>query len=428
MATVISPGLIPATRTSSISRSARRPLHPQRFAFIDALRGLAALAVALHHINRYGPLPEAGEAVVPKHVGYVIDNGWIGVQVFFVISGFVIAYSLRDAFATPRFLARFALRRSLRLDPPYWATIGIVLTLSFIAPALCGVPPLSEGITFKQVASHFAYLQNVVGYENLSVGFWTLCIEFQFYLLYVVLLGVAQRLPGGTGGQFETGAWQRLLVFAPFAVLSLFVFHCNPDNVHWLAHFFCMFFLGMLAWWTLSNRTPSWVFWTYVGAMLLRIATADRMTPDEALEYGIPEPWNVLYSCVPTVDLAVALCTGVAIYLTGRANRLGVWLNVPPLQYLGRISYSLYLIHYPISHLITNWGYQLTGDAPLPAVGWLILSVAASIGGAQLLYMAVEAPSVRWAASWKERSAAPAPQPVATTASAPLVVETAAQA
>ena len=423
MATVVSSGLIPAARSTAVPRSTPRPLQPQRFAFIDALRGLAALAVALHHINRYGPLPEAGEAVVPKHVGYVIDNGWIGVQVFFVISGFVIAYSLRDAFATPQFLARFALRRSLRLDPPYWATIGIVLALSFIVPALCAVPPLSEGITWKQLVSHFAYMQNVLGYENLSVGFWTLCIEFQFYLLYVILLGVAQRLPGGKPGEFETGTWQRLLVFAPFALLSLFVFHRNPENVHWLSHFFCMFFLGMLAWWALSHRIPGWVFWTYVGAMLVRIATADRMSPADALDYGIPEPWNVCYACVPTVDLAVALCTGVAIYVTGRAGRLAVWLNVPPLQYLGRISYSLYLIHYPISHLITNWGYQLTGDSPIPAVCWLILSVAASIGGAQLLYMVIEAPSVRWAASWKERNPAPAARPAAAVTPEPVAAQ-----
>jgi peptidoglycan/LPS O-acetylase OafA/YrhL len=184
-----------------------------------------------------------------------------------------------------------------------------------------------------------------------------------------------------------------------------------------------MFFLGMLAWWALSHRIPGWVFWGYVGAMLLRIATADRMTPADALEYGIPAPWNVFYSCIPTVDLAVALCTGIAIYVTGRAGRLGVWLNVPPLQYLGRISYSLYLIHYPISHLITNWGYQLTGDAPIPAVCWLILSVAASIGGAQLLYMLIEAPSVRWAASWKERNAAPAARPAPAVTPEPVAAQ-----
>ena len=72
-----------------------KPGGESRFAFVDALRGLAALAVAFHHIFRYGPLPESALKIVP-HFGHVLfQNGRMGVPVFFVISGFVIAYVLR---------------------------------------------------------------------------------------------------------------------------------------------------------------------------------------------------------------------------------------------------------------------------------------------------------------------------------------------
>src|SRR5260221_5376724 len=75
----------------------------QRFAFIDALRGIAALGVAAYHIYHYGPLPKAAAAVTPKFLDVALHHGWMGVQIFFVISGVVIAYALRSAPITPGF-------------------------------------------------------------------------------------------------------------------------------------------------------------------------------------------------------------------------------------------------------------------------------------------------------------------------------------
>src|SRR5215467_8589533 len=94
-----------------------------RSTFIDALRGVAAFSVACYHICRYGPIPEPAREFIPGVLLAWFDHGWMGVQVFFVISGFVIAYSVRNARVTPRYLANYALRRSIRLDPPYWTTI-----------------------------------------------------------------------------------------------------------------------------------------------------------------------------------------------------------------------------------------------------------------------------------------------------------------
>src|SRR5438270_7283857 len=111
----------------------------QRFAFIDALRGIAALGVAAYHIYHYGPLPKAAAAVTPKFLDITLRHGWMGVQIFFVISGFVIAYALRSAQITPGFLGNFAFRRSLRLDPPYWFTILFVIGLYTLTSSLFDV-------------------------------------------------------------------------------------------------------------------------------------------------------------------------------------------------------------------------------------------------------------------------------------------------
>jgi peptidoglycan/LPS O-acetylase OafA/YrhL len=359
-----------------------RQLAP-RFAFVDALRGLAALSVALYHIERYGPLGEPAAAVIPTFLRRLIEHGWIGVQIFFVISGFVIAYSLRNAWITPAYLGNYALRRSLRLDLPYWFTILCVLSLNALAVSWLSLPSLmDERPHWRQCAAHFVYLQNILEFENLSAGFWTLCIEMQFYLLFALLTGVAQRLPGrGVDAETRPPGSKLLVIFVPLGLLSLFYLHFDQGNDAWIVHFFCMFFLGTLAWWALEARIPPSVFWGFALAMLVRLGL----------------DW--------TLDIAVALITGVTIYLIGRLRRLD-WGAARALQHLGKISYSLYLIHYPISHFVVNFGYGLTGDAPYAAVGWIAVAVVLSLCGAQALYLFVEAPSLKLAERLKRRTLA----------------------
>ncbi len=368
----VQPAAAPANATLS---------HPVRFRYIDALRGLAALAVCWHHINLYGPLPGPAATVMPKWLIWGGTNGWAGVPVFFVISGFVIAYSIRGAWVTPRFLGNFALRRSLRLDPSYWAIIGLALFLDFL-PDLADLPsPHDNGLTAGQVLMHFVYLQNISAYDNLSAGFWTLCIEMQFYLLFCVMMAFAQRLSrrGDESHPFPR-AGVLALVYLPLALASLFVFNQNEILDDWIIYFFWLFFLGASAWWTLDGRLPGWVFWSYLAATLGR------------------------YFWRGGDDVPFAVVTGASIVLVGRAGALHSFLNIRPLQYLGKISYSLYLIHYPVSHIVVSAGYRLTGENPWAAFGWLGLSVALSILAAHYFYLFIEAPTARLASRLKPRS------------------------
>lgn len=378
-AELVAPVLAPApVAKPATSEMPLLPAKAQRMVFVDALRGLAALGVACYHINRYGPLAEPASEVIPEWLAFVIDRGWIGVQVFFVISGFVIAYSVRNARITGKYLGTFALRRSIRLDPPYWATIVIVLLLGAATYSAADPDPLIGPVTWQQCLAHLGYAQNICGYGNISVGFWTLCIEVQFYLLYICLMWLVQRFPGRgaeDGNPAPCGA--RILWFAPLAVYSLFVCSHQSSLDMWIIHFFSMFFLGLLAWWALDDRVPSRVFWGYAALFVVRLSI------DWAFEY------------------AVALAAGVAIYVVGRRGRLDTWLGASWLQYLGRISYSLYLIHYPVSWLIGRLGYRLTGDSPMAAAGWLLLAVLTSIAAAHILCALVETPSIRFARRFK---------------------------
>jgi peptidoglycan/LPS O-acetylase OafA/YrhL len=379
-----------------------------RSTYIDALRGVAAFSVACYHITRrtYGPLQERASDCIPSILQGWFDHGWIGVQVFFVISGFVIAYSVRSARVTPGYVANYALRRSIRLDPPYWTTILFVLVLHAILSlhlefdSPLDIPSKLEcPLSWHLVAAHLLYLQNILGYfqnifglpayENLSAGFWTLCIEVQFYLLYVVGQGIAQRFPhAGRKTPADASPLGLLTVFAPLALLSLFVWNGDYHNDMWIIRFFSMFFLGSAAWWALDGRIPQSVFWIYAAAVAARLLLQVRW-----------EGWSD--------DLAIGLCAalaaGVSIYVAGRLGRLGIWLNLGVLQYLGRISYSLYLIHFPMSHVVTTLGTQVSGRSPSPAVAtlWLVLALAASLAAAHVMYVFIEAPSVRFAGRFK---------------------------
>ncbi len=150
-----------------------KPGGESRFAFVDALRGLAALAVAFHHIFRYGPLPESALKIVP-HFGHVLfQNGRMGVPVFFVISGFVIAYVLRRDRIDFGYLRTFAVQRFLRLGPPYWFTMALVVALYGLTRAFFLVEPtlLNDYPTLGGIAACVSISESLLYGEKHLAGF-----------------------------------------------------------------------------------------------------------------------------------------------------------------------------------------------------------------------------------------------------------------
>ena len=145
---------------------------------IEAMRGAAAIAVALFHIA--GQLDGAVAAVLRQF-------GWLGVDVFFVISGFVVPLSLSGRDYTLRDFPRFLLRRLARLEPPYIASIVLVIALWQLSSMFPGFAGQVPAISLEQIAAHLFYLVPLTSQTWLSPVYWSLAYEFAFYILVGIL-------------------------------------------------------------------------------------------------------------------------------------------------------------------------------------------------------------------------------------------------
>jgi peptidoglycan/LPS O-acetylase OafA/YrhL len=312
--------------------------------FIDGLRGLAALMVMLNHL-----LGRTSAAVLT-------NRGYLGVAIFFVLSGFVIAMVVGTHRISLGFLGRFALRRSIRLDIPYWVSIGTPLTLAAIAGSL-GMQ--QQTVTALQVTAHVGYLQDILRFREISAVYWTLCLEVQFYLALVLLLWGAQALRVN----WEKFLWL-LLGLMTFSVLI----HMEwLPNLHGLMlPYWWAFALGALCYWTVSGRNSPWYLAVACSVLLL---TAP----------GFHGDWRLM-----------SVCTGCLLFLAWRGRAMDHWLSDRISQFLGRTSYSLYLFH-PLA----GWSAQSLALRYLNQWGALVVGLTASVLSAWLAYLIVERPSIR---------------------------------
>ncbi len=344
----------------------------ERFPLIDAIRGLAAMGIACYHLDRYGPIPVAVDPALPEPLEWLLKHSWVGVQFFFVIAGFVAAYSLRGARITPSYVVNFALRRLIRLGSPYWVVAILVAGLNVLAIRWLGDDSLAGDVPWSRFFSQLLFLPDIIGYENLSAGMWFVAIDLQFGMLLLILLGIAGWLCRGR----PAGSWldqlALLVLIVPLAMLALFHFNLDSDNEMWAHYFFHLTAFGAVVWWVLEGRLSASVFWAYLSMMLLGLALYWR--------------WEV----------AIASIAGVTLYAAARSGAMA-WSGGRLLQYLGRISYSLFLIHYLAQWIVLTLGYRLTGTQPVAGMLWMVLAMVTSLAAAHALHILVEQPANRLA-------------------------------
>jgi hypothetical protein len=158
---------------------------------IDGLRGIAAFSVLFFHVLWNSAGSDSLRGLLTAEGEWITGLLRSGVAVFFVISGFVIAHTTRNVRTFDQSW-RFGAKRQLRLDPPYYAAMGVVLvieTVQLLVPGLVG-----RSFTVAEVALNMLYLQNIVGAPSVLAVAWTLCLEVQFYLVIILVAWTAARI------------------------------------------------------------------------------------------------------------------------------------------------------------------------------------------------------------------------------------------
>lgn len=168
---------------ADFSPAVERPALARHFPALDGLRGLAIIVVILFHSTIL-----QRDTVVRDYLVRILNAGWISVDLFFVLSGFLITGILCDAKGTPRFFTNFYARRSLRIFPLYFAVMILAL---LVLPEYFGVSPGSVGELWR----FWFYLQNLGGPIPYPLSHtWSLAVEEQFYLLWpLVVFALSHR-------------------------------------------------------------------------------------------------------------------------------------------------------------------------------------------------------------------------------------------
>ncbi len=337
---------------------------------LDFLRGIASFAVCWFHLTsfKYGS-PDGWFYSLLKQTGVY---GWLGVEVFFVISGFVIPYSLHRAGYKLGSYPTFIVKRLARLDPPYLATILLVLALASAYGLFKGSAPLVEGahVDAARVLLHLGYANIFFNYDWLNPSFWTLAIEFQYY----VLVGLAFPV------LVSRAAWPRRLAFACFGAASLLAdLRTNGGGAifsSFIVRFIPLFLLGAA---TFQRRSR------IVGRA----------------EYVVLVSASACL-CVITVGWRPAVAALLAVFVINFYDR-----RTAVTDFLGKISYSLYLLHWPVGHLVLSLlGLKLLdarSDAARVAVVFASLGVC--VAASYALYITVELPAQRWSTRFSYRRA-----------------------
>jgi len=343
----------------------------------DGVRGVSILAVFVAHSEFIRALPRAG----------FLEYGRLGVDLFFVLSGFLITGILLDSRENPHYFRNFYARRILRIWPVYY----LLLTAIFI------VLPLfvsSMRATTRHTWPFFVlYIQNLFVHLPTPFGLeptWSLAIEEQFYITWPLLVAVLRK---------------RTLVIVLFSLvamsLSLRIIGYESGASLKFVHNFTFCRLDAIAFGSLSaiwlrsksctlelwnRRAGQFMALGLVGILAARLLFGQQST---VLSYTL-----------------IAICftgfLGIALTRDRQASLLGRLLTLRALRYVGKISYGLYLLHMPIFLIVGDFARRMLSLHFSAAINISVtfMQFAAAFAAASLSWRFLETPILRLKASF----------------------------
>lgn len=388
-------------------------LLPRYLPTLDGLRGVAVLMVILYHATDASSLlhaVEGQEAATPAWLAgwmFLRSGLWCGVDLFFVLSGFLITRILLATRDRPHFFRSFYARRTLRIFPLYYGILAGLFVGLPLAAWLVGGPfsHVLDSENYQQLAQHqwwlWAYLQNFFqahGPGQLpGMGhFWSLAIEEQFYLVWPAVVLLASRRLGWVCAALSAGVfclrWNLLSDLSPIdsepQATAWAVFHWTHTRVDTLV-------LGALAAVLENSKRHHFLLARYLPYVLLASTLV-------LLAIGIGTGgWDKLAWCIQATGFTfVGILFGSLVLLLAvlepRQQKDNRQASLPErlldsrlLKTIGKFSYAMYLFHWPLCRLAeAMFGERLATNASL--------SVACS---AQFLFVTAASFALAWL-SW----------------------------
>jgi peptidoglycan/LPS O-acetylase OafA/YrhL len=285
-----------------------------RLAALDGLRLVAAVAVmSFHYSGIFTPFWDAAPHVVFPTLNEFTRFGYLGVELFFIISGFVILMTAYD-----RSIESFAASRVARLFPAYW--VAIVLTFTLQAFWDAGRQP-----SFVEALVNLTMVQDPYGMPHVQGAFWTLWIELKFYLLIgvFILVGMSRR-------RMIAFAllWPLMGQIASATSTTFLVSLLSPTYAPYFAAGICLFLLHRE-----GHDIATWLVLGFNWVLCVRQATGYA----ERVSDLVRAPVSPLVT-----GIAVSLMILVVLAVThGPISRIGWgWLT-----WAGALTYPLYLVH-----------------------------------------------------------------------------------
>ncbi|CAA9333930.1 MAG: hypothetical protein AVDCRST_MAG29-1205 [uncultured Nocardioidaceae bacterium] len=355
---------------------------------LDGVRALAVLGVVLYHLDL---------AWLP--------GGFLGVDVFFVLSGFLITTLLMEEIErTGRISMRdFYARRARRLLPGLFLLLAVMSLLALVAL------PEERGELRRDVAAALMYVSNwsyivvdqsyfeAVGRPPLLQHLWSLAVEEQFYLVWPAVVAAAMvRGRAHLRKVAMLGAGVSTTLMVVLAVSKGYPVPSDPSRAYFGTDTHAM---GLLLGAALATFWAPWRLWQSDSSWLSS-ALPVRKRAGAALAdvVGVAALAGVLWTFLSVGEfsaglyrggfLAIAACTALLVAAVAHpAGLLGRFLGVQPLRYLGERSYGIYLWHWPLA-LLTRPGFEL------PFGGWpsVLVRLALILAAAELSYRYVEQP------------------------------------
>ena len=320
---------------------------PERIPALDGLRGVAvSLVLAVHFVRS----PDTG---VWSIVGRVASSGWIGVNLFFVLSGFLITGILLDSRGDRNYFRSFYARRALRILPLYYGLIAFVLLLPRMSD-------LAQWLGASYLAEHqgwfWSYTVNwlfvgeathglATGADHGFGALWSLAIEEQFYLIWPLVVAlVPRRRTLAAIGTIAMGCVVLRLTLALRGVPVAALYGATLTRLDGLCVGAALAILqrdgGLARWWR------SWAFAVCGCALALAAATPFIVRSSH--------PNALLFAAV---EFPIAMGFGALLMMSvATSQSMRALMSARPLRALGKYSYAIYVLQAPVQHVMMGAG------------------------------------------------------------------------